>query len=438
VVLDDPGSSPYLSAVIFLVLSAFFSGSESALLSSDHIRLKSVYGSHRRLGKVLGLKENPKAVLSSLLLGNTLVNVMFSSAVAAIAFTHLTFSRSVIDLTAIVAATVLVVIFGEISPKLIAGADSEKAVIAVSPVLAALDYVMKPFSHSLEHAASYLAKAFPTPASRAEELTEARLLAAVDFGETSGAIRNDEKEMIHGVIEAKELIATDVMIPRPNMVALQEDRSGLDALNVMLRYGVSRIPVFAESRDNITGIVHIADLVSMAGENGEGWKQALADKPVRSFSTPPYFVPEAKSVRDLLSEMKAGGIHMSIVVDEFDGVSGLVTLEDLVEEIVGDIRDEYDTRDISPIVVGETAWEVPGRMSLADLESFTGLDIEMEDCDSVAGVVMRCLDRVPDPGDSFTLDDPPVSFEVKDVKGPRIQKVVIRKRNDEVSSQDGR
>lgn len=436
--MDDPGSSPYLSGLIFLLLSAFFSASESALLSSDYIRLKSVYGSHRRLGKVLGLKDHPKAVLSSLLLGNTLVNVMFSSTVAAIALSHLTLSRSMIDLTATVTGTVLVVIFGEISPKLIANADAERTVVSFSPVLALLDFVMKPFSHSLERAASFFAQAIPRVASRTEELNEARLLATVDYGETSGAIRNDEKEMIYGIIEAKELIATDVMVPRPNMVALQEDRSGLDALNVMLRYGVSRIPVFAESRDNITGIVHIADLVSVAGENGEGWRQVLADKPVKSFATAPYFVPEAKSVRDLLSEMKSGGIHMSIVVDEFDGVSGLVTLEDLVEEIVGDIRDEYDIRDVSPVVLGESAWEVPGRMSLADLESFTGLDIEMEDCDSVAGVVMRCLDRVPDPGDSFSLDVPPVFIEVKDVKGPRIQKVVIRKRNVEVSSQDGR
>ncbi len=436
--MDDPGSSPYLLGLMFLALSAFFSGSESALLSSDYIRLKSVYGDHKRLGTVLSLKDNPKAALSSLLLGNTLVNVLFSSSVAAIALSRLNFARSVVDLAATLIGTVLVVIFGEISPKLITSADPERSVVAVSPLLSALDFVMKPFSRSLERAASFLARAIPAPASRTEELTEARLLATVDYGETSGAIRNDEKEMIYGVIEAKELVATDVMVPRPNMVALQEDRSGLDALNVMLRYGVSRIPVFAESRDNITGIVHIGDLIASAGENAEAWQKALADRPAKSFATPPYFVPEGKNVRDLLSEMKSHGIHMSIVVDEFDGVSGLVTLEDLVEEIVGDIKDEYDTRDVNPVRLDDLTWEVPGRMSLVDLETFTGLSIELEDCDSVAGVVMKCLDRVPDPGDSFSIDEPPVSFEVRDVKGPRIQKVVIRKRNAEVSSQDGR
>lgn len=436
--MDDPGSSPYLLGVVFLILSAVFSGSESALLSSDYIRLKSVYGSHRRLGKVLDLKENPKAVLSSLLLGNTLANVLFSMAVATIALSILPYSRSMVDLAATLVGTVLVVIFGEISPKLIAGADPERSVVAMYPVLAALDWVMKPLSRWLERAASFFARSIPAPPDMSDELTEARLLATVDYGETSGAIRNDEKEMIMGVIEAKELVATDVMVPRPSMVALQEDRNGLDALNVMLRYGVSRIPVFADSRDNITGIVHIGDLIAVAGESGEDWQRALAARPAKSFASAPYFVPEGKSVRDLLSEMKSRGIHMAIVVDEFDGVSGLVTLEDLVEEIVGDIRDEYDVRDAGPVQIDEVTWEVPGRMSLADLESFTGLEIEMEDCDSVAGVIMKCLDRVPNPGDSFSLEEPPVTFEVVDRRGPRIQKVIIRRRNAEVPAQDER
>jgi CBS domain containing-hemolysin-like protein len=274
--------------------------------------------------------------------------------------------------------------------------------------------------------------------SRAEELTEARLLATVDFVETSGAIRNDEKEMIYGVIESKEVEAVDVMIPRPSMIAMQEDRTGFDALNIMLKYGVSRIPLFAESRDNITGIVSIKDLINAAGEDQARWQAVLGDRPAKSFAAQPYFVPEGKRVTDLLKEMKSLGIHMSIVVDEFDGVSGLVTLEDILEEIVGDIRDEYDGGDQSVIRLGDNVWQVPGRMSLSDLESVVDLDIEIEDCDSVAGVVMEYLDRVPRPGDSFDLDDPPLSFEVQEVDGPRIRRVVIRKRDTEVSPQNGK
>ena len=211
--------------------------------------------------------------------------------------------------------------------------------------------------------------------SRAEELTEARLLATVDFVETSGAIRNDEKEMIYGVIESKEVEAVDVMIPRPSLIAMQEDRTGFDALNIMLKYGVSRIPLFAESRDNITGIVSIKDLINAAGEDQARWQAVLGDRPAKSFAAQPYFVPEGKRVTDLLKEMKSLGIHMSIVVDEFDGVSGLVTLEDILEEIVGDIRDEYDGGDQSVIRLGDNVWQVLAH-ELSDLESVVDLDIE--------------------------------------------------------------
>jgi putative hemolysin len=436
--LDDPGSSPYLLAVVWLFLSAFFSGSESALFSSDYIKLKSRFGNHRNLKRVLELQNNPQAVLSSLLFGNTLVNVLFASAVAAICLSRLALPRGAIDLAATLIGTFLVLIFGEISPKLVAGADPEGFAVRLTPIFSFLNSLMMPFAKGLEKGASSVVDYLPGPEKRSEEITEARLYAAVDYVENSGAIRNDEKEMIIGVIETKELEAVDVMVPRPNMIVLQEDRTALDALNVMLKHGVSRIPLFSESRDNITGIVSLKDLVASAGHDAEEWQEILRGRTARSFATTPYFVPEGKNVGDLLKEMKSSGTHMSIVVDEFDGVSGLVTLEDLLEEIVGDIHDEYDPRDQSAFALGDGVWQVPGRMSLADLESLIGVDIEVEDCDSVAGVVMECLDRVPLPGDSFNLDDPPLFFEVKEVDGPRIKKVIIRRRDTEVSSENGK
>jgi putative hemolysin len=399
--LDDPGGSPYLLAVLWLLLSAFFSGSESALFSSDYIKLKSRFGNHKNLERVLDLKDNSQAVLSSLLLGNTLVNVLFASSLAAICLAKLNLWRSAIDLVATLTGTFLVLVFGEITPKLVAGADPEGFAIRLSPLFSFLNSLMKPFAKGLERSASYITDRMPGLEKRREEITEARLYAAVDYVENSGAIRNDEKEMIIGVIETKELEAVDVMVPRPRMIALQEDRTAFDALNVMLNYGVSRIPLFSESRDNITGIVSLKDILSAEAKDAGSWQEMLRSRTARSFATPPHFVPEGKGVSDLLREMKSLGIHMSIVVDEFDGVSGLVTLEDLLEEIVGDINDEYDPKDQSAYELGEGVWQVPGHMSLSDLESLIDLDVEVEDCDSVAGVVMECLDRVPLPGDSF-------------------------------------
>ncbi len=436
--LDDPGGSPYFLAVLWLLLSAFFSGSESALFSSDYIKLKSRFGSHKNLNRVMELKESPQAVLSSLLLGNTLVNVLFASSVAAICLARLSLWRGTIDTVATLLGTFLLLIFGEITPKLVAGANPEGFALKLAPVLSFLNALMKPFARGLEKGASYVADRMPGLERRSEEITEARLYAAVDYVENSGAIRNDEKEMIIGAIETTELEAVDVMVPRPRMIALQEDRTALDALNVMLNYGVSRIPLFSDSRDNITGIVSLKDLLSAEGQNAEAWRETLRARTAKSFATAPHFVPEGKGVTDLLREMKSKGIHMCIVVDEFDGVSGLVTMEDLLEEIVGDIKDEYDPKEQSVYQLEEGVWQVPGHMSLSDLETLLDMDIEIEDCDSVAGVVMEYLDRVPVPGDSFSLDDPPLSFEVKEVEGPRIKKVIIRKRDTEVSSENGK
>lgn len=368
-------------------------------------------------------------MLSSLLLGNTLVNIMFASIVAAIALAHLSLSRNIVEFIATLGGTVALVIFGEITPKLIGTANPESLLVKVTPVLAALGFIMRPFAFVAEKLASGFAWALPSVKSRAEELNEARLIAAVDLGETSGAIRNDEKEMIHGVIDSRDVVVTEVMVPRPDMIALQEDRNALDALNLMLRYGLSRVPIFVDTRDNISGIVNIKDLMVYAGsaERPGGWQEALSKRAAKEFAIPPHFVPETKNVRSLLQEMKQGGIHMSIVVDEYDGVSGLVTLEDLVEEIVGEIRDEYDVRESDPVAISDNSWEIPGRMSLVDLEDYTGIEIDSEDMDTVAGIVMKALDRVPNPGDVLTLPEPPIRILVKDVKGPRIRKLLIEK-----------
>ncbi len=154
---------------------------------------------------------------------------------------------------------------------------------------------------------------------------------------------------------------------------------------------------------------------------------ALTDVPARHFASAPYFIPESKNVSDLLYEMKARGVHMAIVIDEFDGVSGLVTLEDVIEEIVGDIQDEYDLENRESVNLGNGRWRVPGSISLADFEDLTGMEIDSEDCDSVAGLVMTFLERVPFPGDAFCLVEPKVCFTVQEVKGPRIKKVLIER-----------
>ncbi len=417
--MDDPGGSTYFLAVFCLALSAIFSGSESILFSSDQIKLKSAFAGDKRLSKVLALKEDPYSVLSGLLLGNTLVNITFAFTVSRIVVSLSSISGGLADLVATLVGTVLLLLFGEITPKFIGTANPESFLMFMSSWLNAVNVGTKPFSAALHKLGSWVSAILPKASAKAQDLSQARLLAAVDFGETSGAIRNDEKQMIHGVIDSRGLEAVDVMVPRPNMVCVQEDTKVSAGLEIMLRHGFSRIPIFQDIPDNITGIVNIKDLVELVGSD------ELAQHALKEFATPPYFVPETKKVGTLLHEMKSTGIHMSIVVDEFDGVSGLVTLEDLIEEIVGDIQDEYDINETGVMPVDD-GWEAPGRISLSDLESFTGVALDMDECDSLAGVVMKSLDKMPEKGDVVRLEKSGVCLTVKDVKGPKVQKILVQ------------
>jgi len=423
--VDDPGGSTYLAAVICLLLSAFFSGSEAAFFSSDLIKLRANFGNNKALNKVLRLKEDSKALLSSILLGNTLVNVMFSSLIATIVYSWFSSAQVFGEFLAIAIGTVLVLLFGEITPKLVATTDPEGFAIKVGPWFNLLQRGMHPFSKVLETVASSIARLVPGKNRDLESLSGARFRAAVEYGERSGLIRNDEKEMIYGVIESQDREVSEVMVPRPKMVALQEDRTALEMLELMLSRGFSRVPVFSDSKDNITGVVNIKEVAAFIAANPSSWHEKLGQIPARTFASSPYFVPETKKVADLLYEMKETGTHMAIVVDEFDGISGLVTLEDLIEEIVGDIQDEYDQEEPSLVNLGDGRWQVTGSMSLADFEDATGVAIDIEDCDTIAGLVMNFLDRVPVPGDAFCLIEPRLFLEVKEVRGPRIVKVLV-------------
>jgi len=422
--VDDPGGSTYFVALVCLFLSAFFSGSETAIFSSDEVKLKSTYSSSRRAKKVLELKSDPEHFLSAVLFGNTLVNVVFSSSVALLAYSWFPKSKGFAELVSTVLGTVVLLIFGEITPKFIAGSNPERVAVKIGTAVTWLKTIMSPFSTALVYFVELFSRFLPAADESSVDLTEARIMAALEYGRTTGAIGSAEKEIITKLIETRELVASEVMVPRPKVAAIEEEKSALEALNVMLEHGFSRIPVYSESKDNITGIVNIKDLTVFIGEHPHDWAEILSGIPARDFAVAPYFIPESKKVTDLLYEMKETGIHMAIVVDEFDGVSGIITLEDLIEEFVGEIEDEYDVTERDFSQIDERTWCVPGSMSLTDFRDLTGIEIESEDCDSIAGLVMMCLDRVPVPGDAFCLVEPKVCFTVQEVSGPRITKVI--------------
>jgi putative hemolysin len=424
--VDDPSSSTYLFAFICLVLSGAFSASEAAILSSDEARLKSRYSSDPRLRSILAVNKSPAPVMSSILLGNTLVNAMFSALAAFIIHSIVPGDAGLADAIATAAATVMLLVFAEVSPKLVSGGNPEAVALWASSWLLGLARALAPVSSVLTALSGHLVACLPQPDTAEEDFGELRFLAAVEYGEEAGAISGLEKEMIWGAMETHDLLAKDIMTPRPRIVAASEDQSTAEALDLMLKYGFSRIPVYADSIDNVTGILNMKDIALLISCSPNDWRERLDLMPCVQLAVRPYFTHERKRVSDLLIEMRLKGIHTAIVVDGHDGVSGLVTLEDALEVIVGDIQDEYDEETPELVMSEAGCCHVVGSVRLADLAEAFDVELPTEEFDSVADFIMACLDRVPSEGDAYSLVGPRLTLEVVEMDGPRIKRAIVR------------
>jgi len=251
-------------------------------------------------------------------------------------------------------------------------------------------------------------------------IDEAELRTLVDAGEEGGAIEATEKEMIVSIFELHDTVAGEIMVPRPDMVAIPVTASLSEALNVILQAGYSRIPVYEGTIDHIVGVLYAKDLLRLM-------RDGIRDAPLRELLRPPYFVPEGKRIVDLLREMQQRKVHMAIVVDEYGGVAGLVTIEDILEEIVGEIQDEFDRAE-EPLVlpVDEHTYVFDGRVDLDEVQKLLGVALPAEGADTLAGYVYERLGRIPMVGETFT--DHGLEFRVEEVLGRRIRKIRVRRR----------
>jgi putative hemolysin len=247
------------------------------------------------------------------------------------------------------------------------------------------------------------------------------LISLVTLSEQQGVIEEEEKEMIHGVIEFEETMAREVMVPRVRITAVQADRSLQEAIDIAIEDGHSRIPIYEDSIDKVTGILYVKDMLR-AVRHGE------MNIPIRELGRKPFEVPETKRVGDLFREFQSKKIHIAIVIDESGGTAGLVTIEDLLEEIVGEIQDEYDKPGEEPTVeqVGPNEYIVDGRISLADLDDEIHLGLESEDYDTLNGFIIDKLEALPTVGAEFKLDGEAL-IKVVSVIGHRADKVLIQR-----------
>jgi putative hemolysin len=419
----------YLIVFLTLVLfSAFFSGSESAYFSIPQIEIRHLRESKEKTSKmkrVLTLLERPRRLLLTILIGNTIVNV--GAATVAALFTSQCISAGRIGksgslIIEIVIVTFIILIFSEVSPKIFAVKQPKRFALRVSLLLSATVKVLFPVSFVFEKlsrgVSTLLGVKKETPFADEEDLK-----TLFEVGEEDGALDRNEREMIHSIFEFSETIVKEVMIPRMDMISVEKNMSIDEVLTLVREKGHSRIPVYDEQIDTITGILFVKDLLPYM--KGEREIPALVDL-VRK----PYFVPESKRIDELLRDFQKERIHMAVVVDEYGGTAGLVTLEDVIEEIVGEIRDEYDHE--KPLVhqIDENAWLIDGKIDIEDLNETLGLQIPAEEeYESLGGFIFSLMGRIPQDKEEVRYKN--LLLIVEKVHGQRISKVRLLRQKEE-------
>lgn len=412
----DP-TAQIIVLILLLVLSAFFSSAETALTSVNKLRIRSLVEEGNRSAKpVAALIENPSKMLSTILIGNNIVNITASSITTSLAINYLHVSYGTGLATGIL--TFFILVFGEIVPKTLASIFSEKLSLLYAPSILALTKILTPVIFLLNLLSTGLMRLTGVDTEqKTAAITENELLTMVEVSHEEGVIESEEREMINNVVDFGDSMAKDIMIPRMD-VDFVEDTVDYDALAASFEKNMySRLPVFHETRDNIIGIVNLKDIFFYRGSKEEFR--------ITDFLREPYFTYEYKKTAELLREMRRESIPIAIVLDEYGSTSGLVTLEDLIEEIVGDIRDEYDEDEEDVIrKIGENEYLADGIAKLDEINEALGLHLTSDDYDSIAGHVIFLLDHLPDEGES--LEEKGVTYTVAKIDKNRIDKVHIK------------
>lgn len=438
--MNDGIGGLMLSLLILLFLTmtnAFFAMSEIAIISTNEKKIqKLAEEGNKKAAHLSKLIASQSAFLATIQVGVTLSGFL-SSAVAAENFagmlagalSFLPVNHNVISGVSLVVITVILsyftLIFGELVPKRFAQKYAEKISLSVSGFLWGFYKVARPFVSLLSASTNGVLKLCGMSAEDEEVVTEEDILMLVDAGEETGAIRQNEREMIQNVLKFDDRDVCDVMTPRPDMVILPEDSTVQEALAVSNQEGYSRIPVFQGNFDNITGVLFVKDLIGPAlrGEGGA---------PISKYLRPVLYVPETKLCRELMAEFKSQKSHMAIVVDEYGGTSGLVTMEDLLESIVGDIEDESDHPEPEEIQkLAEDIWLFDGGVSMEDAAQALDIRLDEEELenDTLAGWVLEQLGSIPTEGETLKGRlAPDYDVTVKRVDDHRIEEILVHKR----------
>jgi putative hemolysin len=404
----------YLILAVLLVLSGLFSGSETALVSLSMARAESLYKEGRRGSRALYLlKKDPSRMLITILIGNNVVNIAASAIATVIATDYFGDTGPGI---AVGVLTILILVFGEITPKSLATRFSERISLFISPVIFGFMRLIYPVVWMFQLFTNWLQ--YSTRAMEDPLVTESEVITLIEHGEEEGVIDTGEREMIERIFNFNDLKAEDVMTPRRQVFRLDGRRTLKEVLPEILEQNYSRIPLFSDDADEIVSLVILRDLISVIATGN-------LDKPLADLGQEPLFTPANTPIDELIRTLKTKSMHLAVVVDEHGAMVGVVSLEDLLEELVGEIYDETDEKPDDLMVLDESRILVKGTAELRVVEDFFGLDIPGKPTDTINRWLLEHTERIPAKDETFELDG--LRIRVQDASSRRIHQVILQK-----------
>lgn len=422
--MDTTGVIQLIILVILIFLSGFFSSAETALSTVNRVRMRALEEEgNKKAAKVNKILDRYSKMISAILIGNNIVNLSASSLATTLAM-RISFSVGIA--TGIL--TIVVLIGGEIVPKTWAILYSEKLSLLYSGIIYGLMQVLTPVIFIVDKVANFILRLMRVdPNKKANPMTETELKTYVDVSHEDGVIESEEREIIYNVFDFSDALAKDIMIPRINMVTVDVEDSYDEVMNVFRESMYTRLPVYQDDKDNIIGLINIKDFILAENRAAFNIKDILREA---------HYTYEFKKIADLMYEMREKTLNVAFVLNEYGATVGMITLEDLLEEIVGEIRDEYDEDEEEFIQeVEDNTYLVEGSMKLDDINDALGTNLESEDYDSIGGIIIEHLDRLPEDGEEVTLDDGTL-LKVEGIDQNRIIKVLMTLPETQEESED--
>jgi putative hemolysin len=398
---------------ILFVLSAFFSGSETALMSMDRLRVKYLAEKDRPGARKLAeLLERPEGVLSAILVGNNVVNIMVS-VFATTLFIDFFGQRG--ELMTILILTPVLLIFAEVCPKTYAANSPEKLSFLVLHPIRVFMWVLRPVTWLVSGVSRLLNRLLSAEAQR-PLISEDEIRSIIMLGENAGVVAKEQRRMLHSVFDLSEIRVRDVMVPRTEVVGIEVGANFADVVKMAAKSRHSRFPVYDGDLDRVVGIIHSKEMLN--------YLDCPEKFSLTELARPPYFVPEAKPIEALMQAFRRKHLHLAVVVDEYGGVEGICTLEDIVEEIVGEIQDEFDEDEILVTALSSDHYLIDGSATLRYINRRFNLKLSEEHVNTLAGFLLHSMGSIPEVGDVCVADD--VRFTVRLVEDRRIEQIEMQ------------